>query len=160
MLGSKIDRVGLLMNEPITIRRAGMEDLDIVQAVLLEAGVEKGNLSEWIESFLLAERTDGSNREVVATVGLEKYGTNGLLRSLVIRKKAWTPDKGLDLLQLILAYSGDNGLEELYLLTESPSLFIHMGFTTVNDGEFPAELMSSLHFRQHRERAVLMRKIL
>lgn len=148
------------MTDSIAIRLAGIGDLAEVEGMLREAGLETEGLSDWIGSFLLAETRDRTNREIVATAGLEQYGTIGLLRSLIIRKKAWTVEDGVALLQLLLAYSRHNGLDELYLLTESPSLFIHIGFTILSDSEIPPEVRASLHFRQHRKRAVSMRKIL
>ncbi len=148
------------MTDSIAIRLAGIGDLEKVEEILREAGLETEGLSDWMGSFLLAEKGDSTDREIVATAGLEQYGTIGLLRSLIIRKKAWTVEDGVALLQLLLAYSRHNGLDELYLLTESPSLFIHIGFTILSDSEIPPEVMASLHFRQHRKRAVPMRKIL
>lgn len=146
------------MTDTITIRRATVNDIEKIESMLQEAGVEPVGLREWIDSFILAEHEFEGEQEIIATAGLEKYGSKGLLRSLVFRKKAWSVEKGMDMLGLILTYGANQGLDELYLLTESPSLFIHIQFTVVEDSQIPAEIVSSLHFQQNRQRAVPMRK--
>ncbi|GAX89590.1 hypothetical protein EFBL_1214 [Effusibacillus lacus] len=164
------------MRDTIAIRRATAADLESVSSLLEEAGIRSMGLDKWIESFIVAETvrdhqaesaeghgTEPPHRrssEIVATAGLEQYDSKGLLRSLVIRSKAWSAEDGLRMLQLVLAYAEETGFSELYLLTESPSLFIHMGFAPVACEEVAPELLESLHFRQHRERAVPMRKVL
>ncbi|MFC4767545.1 GNAT family N-acetyltransferase [Effusibacillus consociatus] len=150
------------MNDKITIRRATPRDTVNIALLLREAGVDPAGLEEWVDSFILAETPaeSESELEIIATAGLEKYGSKGLLRSLVLRKKACTAEDGFHLLQLILAHTGQIGLSELYLLTESPTLFIHMEFTPVTTLEIPMEILLSQHFRQNSAKAVPMRKIL
>lgn len=148
------------MHTDITIRRAAIDDTENISLLLQEAGIDPVGLDQWVESFIIAEIPGEEGNEIIATAGLEKYGEKGLLRSLVIRKKAWSVEDGLHMLRLILAHASQNGLSELYLLTESPTLFIHMEFTPVDVQNVPSEILSSLHFQQNLGRAVPMRKLL
>jgi amino-acid N-acetyltransferase len=151
---------GFVMDGNFAIRRAAREDAESIALLLQEAGIDPEGLEQWVESFLLVETANDHRPEIIATAGLEKYGTKGLMRSLVMRTNAWSAEDGLNLLRLILSHASQNGLDEVYLLTESPTLFIHMEFTPLDLADIPPEILSSVHFRQNSSRAVPMRKIL
>lgn len=148
------------MENTITIRKAAHKDAETITKLLQEAGILSDGVEQSAESFILAETCTAGGTEVAAAVGYEKYGSVGLLRSFVIRKKAWKPDSTVQLLGLVLAHARDSGVQAVYLVTQSPTLFIHMGFEVLEQDLIPAELLQSRHFSRNLKQGVAMRKVL
>jgi amino-acid N-acetyltransferase len=140
----------------IKIRRGTIEDVEQVEELLMAAGVGNASVQEWIEHFLIA--LNNETGDMVGTVGVERYGNSCLLRSLVLTKEIATEPEGMKLIQLFLSYAETEGVEELYLFTAVPHIFIHMGFEEVEFDEIPLSIQDSPHAIQQIGRGVPMRK--
>jgi N-acetylglutamate synthase-like GNAT family acetyltransferase len=162
LLDKVIVQGGFSMSKETTIRRAVPEDTAQVRFLLQEAGIEPEGVEDWIDSFLLAETIENGSPQIQAMIGLEKYGSKGLLRSLLIRNQTQSLGSGLQLLEILLSQASKFELEELYLLTESTNaeIFIHMEFSPILSSEIPPEILNSEHFQRNLEKAVPMKKII
>jgi amino-acid N-acetyltransferase len=144
------------MRMTIHIRRGTAGDVQQVGELLEEAGVGNVGIEEWIDHFLLA--IHGETGRLVGTVGMERYDHCCLLRSLVLMKEIAARPEGLQLIQLFLAHAQTDGVEELYLFTAVPHIFIHMGFEEIPFDEIPLPMQDSPHAIQQIGRGVPMRK--
>ncbi|MGB8956094.1 MAG: GNAT family N-acetyltransferase [Tumebacillaceae bacterium] len=146
----------------ISIRRANEGDVTTIEALLDGAGVHSGGIVDNIARFLVVEEERDVDKRVVGTVGLEVYEERyGVMRSLVMQGDAWNARIGVELLRLFVAFAETQGIDELYLLTQStaPDLFIHMGFSTAAPEEIPAAVAACQHFSAYRnEQVIPMRK--
>jgi N-acetylglutamate synthase-like GNAT family acetyltransferase len=73
----------------IVLRFAGCEDESKIRSLLSEANLPNDDISEHLQSFIIAEK----DHEIIGTIGIEILGEKGLLRSLAVRridkKKGW-----------------------------------------------------------------------
>jgi amino-acid N-acetyltransferase len=129
------------------IRAARSEDLDAIKALLAENELPAADLTrELMPDFVVAEDADGS---VVGSVGLERFGTNALLRSLAVSQAA----RGVGLGRSLTVHAENAarvaGISELWLLTTTAAdFFRRAGYTMVNRNTAPAELLASTQFSQ------------
>ncbi|MBU8905871.1 GNAT family N-acetyltransferase [Desertibacillus haloalkaliphilus] len=129
----------------IVIRIAEEKDLLPIQRLVAKAGLSDSGIEQQVENFLVAE----DDKKIVGTIGIEKVGVDGLLRSLVMQSDNWNAKIGLEFVQLALAYAEKRGIETLYLLTkQSTEFFEYLGFKEVGEQEVPKHLKESPHFSQ------------
>lgn len=133
------------------IRKATNHDVEKLKDFLDKAGVSKEGIeAETIGSFLLLENIDGI---LEASIGIEKLGRNGLLRSLVINNML-KEEEMLKLFQQVELLAVENSIDTLYLVTNKLSTieFFHLlGFKLANKEEIAPELAQSAHFLQSIE---------
>lgn len=133
------------------IRKANETDLTKLRTFLEKAGISQDGIEvDSIDSFLLLENEVG---DVEASIGIEKVGQGGLLRSLVI-----TPSlKQAEIIQLfhqVGECAADKKMQDLYLVTNKPLTldFFHLlGFEIADKNRMPTELRQSKHFLQSIE---------
>ncbi|HYK73663.1 MAG TPA: hypothetical protein VEV44_11195 [Pseudoneobacillus sp.] len=128
------------------IRMASEQDLPNLLHFLEEAHLGTEGLKETIEYFLLMEDESGRLR---GTIGVEPFGENGLLRSLVITS-GMTEKDILLLFQQILRLTKEKDIKNLFLATnkrESISFFEMLGFSTVEESSLPEDLYQSEHIK-------------
>jgi amino-acid N-acetyltransferase len=131
---------------------------EIVIQLLEAEKLPVADLPETLNNFLVARH----NNEVVGTVGLEIYGTHGLLRSLAVRPDFRNKGVAGKLLRRIDALGSLTDLKELYLLTETaPEYFSRKGFKQIDRAETPEAIRQSSEFSQVCPvSAIVMKKIL
>lgn len=133
------------------IRKATNHDVEKLKDFLDKAGVSKEGIeAETIGSFLLLENIDGI---LEASIGIEKLGRNGLLRSLVINNML-KEEEMLKLFQQVELLAVENSIDTLYLVTNKLSTieFFHLlGFKLANKEEIAPELAQYAHFLQSIE---------
>jgi N-acetylglutamate synthase-like GNAT family acetyltransferase len=126
------------------VRFANQEDILKVLAYLKEAKLGTSGVSETIESFLIME---DENKNIKATVGIEKIGNQGLLRSMAISPT-------LDQKHMVYLFNQaqllakEKSIQSLYLATNKVDLisfFQTFGFTLINKEELSKDLLSSKH---------------
>ena len=113
-------------------------------------------MAKHLQTFLVVERAG----EIVGVVGLEVYGSVGLLRSLVVAPAS--QNRGLagrvcdQLEQIAPTY----GVECLYLLTETAApFFANRGYAIISRDSAPPEIVASKEFSEIcPESAELMRR--
>lgn len=97
------------------IRAARSDDLDAIKALLAESGLPNSDVTGDLSfDFAVAEDADGS---VVGSVGLERFGTNALLRSLAVAQPARNDGLGGRMLAHAEDRAHASGILELWLLT-------------------------------------------
>jgi N-acetylglutamate synthase-like GNAT family acetyltransferase len=128
------------------IRMATEQDLTNLVAFLEKANLGTEGLAETVEYFLVME--DGNGR-LRATLGVEPFGDNGLLRSLVV-SAGTTENDILMLFEQILRLAKEKELSHLFLATNkagSVPFFEMLGFSTVEENELPEDLYQSEHIK-------------
>lgn len=116
----------------------------------------------WLRSALEAERLCALSEKTqvlcarnrdgapLGAAGLEFYGRDGLLRSLVVAAPARGSGVGAALVAAVEREAQRAGIATLYLLTETAAPFFGaLGYRPVARAEVPAALAASEQFRLH-----------
>ena len=126
------------------IRSAKAQDFPAVTALLTEAGLPVDGLDPHLGQALIASR---ENR-VVGCVALEVYGKAALLRSLVVAPGVRGQGLGERLAAEVLDLARREGVQDVYLLTETASKFFpRFGFLIEDRAKAPTTLKESVEFR-------------
>jgi amino-acid N-acetyltransferase len=139
----------------IEISAAGVDDLERVSTLLVEAGLPLDGVSQHFRHFLVA-RAEGA---IVGAVGLEPYGDRGLLRSLVVHPRHRGHGVGRMLVEHLLDRTRRQGI---ILLTETAEIFFaSLGFARIGREAAGQAVQASVEF-QHAcpVSAVCMQKAL
>jgi N-acetylglutamate synthase-like GNAT family acetyltransferase len=109
-------------------------DLPAVLALLDEVNLPIEGVAEHFADFLIAR----ANERVVGCVGLEKYGSHGLLRSLAVAPDYQRQTLGSQLVTQLIIFAQTNTVTTLILLTTTAAeLFTrHFGFRTADRNQF------------------------
>jgi amino-acid N-acetyltransferase len=115
-----------------------------VVALLEAEGLPASDLTEsHLEHFFFT----GSDGAPIALVGLEIYGEDGLLRSLVVSSVARTQGVGSALVRHAEKYAASRHVRALYLLTTTAeAYFEHRGYRRVDRAQAPASIQSTREF--------------
>ena len=131
----------------IIIRKAEEKDLLFIQRLVAKAGLREDGIEWHIDRFLVVSNAED---QVIGTVGIEKYQTDGLLRSLVLDSPIWNARLSLEFLQLTLTYAKEQGIETVYLCSKGTnSLFHQLGFRQVEEENIAEQVRLSPHFRRN-----------
>lgn len=140
------------------LTRALPADLDAVRALLQAAGLPvDGVADQFGAGWVVARQEEG---DLVGVAAVERYGEAGLLRSVAVRPD-WR-DKGLGraLAADRIAWAADQGLEALYLLTDTAAdYWPRFGFRVIGRDDPPAAVRASTEWaRACPQSAVAMRR--
>ncbi|MEE9263083.1 MAG: arsenic resistance N-acetyltransferase ArsN2 [Vicinamibacteria bacterium] len=102
-----------------TIREAERSELAEVLALLRTCDLPVDGVEENLDGYLVARE----NETLVGTIGLERYGDAGLLRSLAVAASGRGRGLGGTLVKMLLGYAKERGVSTLYLLTETADTF-------------------------------------
>jgi amino-acid N-acetyltransferase len=102
----------------VRIRRATSEDLPQAKTLLSAAGLPIDDLTATHLAFVGIAGSD-----VVGVIGIENYGTVGLLRSLVVAEDARAAGLGRELVAALEASAHEQGVDEIWLLTTDADPF-------------------------------------
>jgi len=141
------------------LRQATREDWSAVQNLLLASGLPVDDLgAEKLDGFLIAEHDNNT----VGLIGLENFGTVGLLRSLVVEKSARSTGLGGKLVGSLESAAEASGIAELWLLTiDAERFFQRHNFEIVDRAAAPDEIRQTDEFSGLcPDTAHLMRKAL
>ena len=115
-----------------------------VRAMLAGAALPVEDLDQADVRFIVA--SDGI--ETLGAVGLEVFGSVGLLRSLVVRPEARGSSIGGRLIEALEAHARGNGLNQLVLLTQTAApFFARRGYAVIARDAAPAAVQGSAEFR-------------
>ena len=139
------------------IERAGPADLPAIEAFLSAAGLPLEGAAQAFETGVVA-RDDA----VVGAAGVERYGSVGFLRSVVVAPERRGAGIGHDLVAAAEDLARSEGVRELYLLTETAvGWFPRLGYAAVTRDEAAAAVGRSIEFTTAcAETAVAMRRTL
>jgi amino-acid N-acetyltransferase len=126
----------------MTIKQASDYKEEVI-ALLTAEGLPVADLPDRLDNFFVAVK----DTEVVGVIGMEVYGSYGLLRSLAVGQQHRNAGIAKKLTGQIEALSRAKGLTALYLLTETaPAYFKHNGFIKVERGNVPPQVQASSEF--------------
>jgi len=140
------------------IERATASDARAVEALLAAAGLPLDGAEEALARGVVARDGD----RVVAAAAIERYGSAGLLRSVVVSADRRGTGVGRGIVEAAEALACGEGLTDLYLLTETAAdWFRRLGYGVVARGDAAAAVGASIEFTTVcRDVGVAMRKTL
>lgn len=128
----------------LAFRTATPADWAAVSALLSEAALPLAGAEAHLDQFLLAFRGD----LLVASAGLEVYGSTALLRSVAVGEGERSTGLGQEIVRQLLDRAYAAGLKSVVLLTTTADRFFpRFGFVRVTREEAPAEVLSSPEFQ-------------
>jgi amino-acid N-acetyltransferase len=130
------------MAEPIMIR--GRPPKSTVVALLHSQGLPVSDITdEHLEHFFLI----GSDASPTGLVGVEMYGTEALLRSLVVAETARTQGIGSALVQHAEEYASSHHVSAMYLLTTTAeNFFKRRGYEGIDRSQAPPSIERTREF--------------
>jgi amino-acid N-acetyltransferase len=130
------------MAEPLLIR--GRPPRSTVMALLLAQRLPVSDITdEHLEHFFFA----GSDTSPTGLVGVEVYGAEALLRSLVVTEAARTQGIGSALVQHAEDYAAIQGVGAMFLLTTTAeTFFARHGYRRVDRTQAPLAIQSTPEF--------------
>lgn len=141
------------------LRQARSEDWDAIRHLLADSGLPTEDLGpNRLDGFLVATDNGG----IVGLIGLEVFGTTGLLRSLVVAAAARRAGLGGKLVGALESAAETAGIEDLWLLTiDADGFFERQGFSIVEREAVPDSIRDTEEFSGLcPDTAFLMRKAL
>lgn len=130
------------MSEAAAIRQR--PSLPAVVALLEAAQLPCVDLSDaHLEHFFLA----GASQNPSGTIGLELFGRDALLRSLVVAERARNAGLGEALVRHAEQYAEALGVERIYLLTTTAErFFTRLGYESVSRDRAPVAIKQTSEF--------------
>jgi amino-acid N-acetyltransferase len=127
----------------LSIEPAVAGDLPAIGELLGRSGLEPDGLEEHLDTTLVARR----HSQLVASAGLELYGRQALLRSVVVAPQLQGTGLGRRMTDQILALAQARGITQVYLLTETArDFFARFGFRPIDRADVPHEIQLSQEF--------------
>ncbi|QSX00803.1 arsenic resistance N-acetyltransferase ArsN2 [Haloterrigena alkaliphila] len=127
----------------VTLRRADESALEDVETLLAENDLPSADVRTSSARFYVG--FDGDER--VGIGGLERYGTDGLLRSVVVERSVRGNGYGTALCDALERRARADGLETLYLLTTTAAgFFAGRGCEELERSDAPAAIRETTQF--------------
>lgn len=126
------------------IRNAIDADLSAVESLLATNDLPLEGVRENFSSFVVAE----DRGAIRGAIGLEKFGSVALLRSVVVSPDNRGSGIGGRLVEQLLERADEEGIEDLYLLTTTAEkYFPRFGFTRTTRMAVPDAVKASAEFQ-------------
>lgn len=126
------------------IRPATSNDLDAVESLLSASKLPLDGVKANFSTFIVAD----DQGEIAGAIGLEKFGSVALLRSAVVSPEYRGSGVGSRLVERVLERAGEEGIEELFLLTTTAeNYFPRFGFARTASSAVPAAMRESAEFQ-------------
>jgi len=123
--------------------KATHEQRDAIVSLLNAEELPTEDLPEQLEHFFVAL----NNGTIVGAIGLEKYGSCGLLRSMVVNKDHRNKNIAAALVTELENYALTKGIAEMYLLTETAAAYFEKkGYSKIERADVPTALHASSEF--------------
>lgn len=122
--------------------RLNDSDLGQLEAALDLAGLPHDDVREAGRLFY------SSGEDEPSFVGLEVFGPDALLRSLVVPPAARGKGLGISIVEALIVEAKKNGIERLWLLTTTAAdFFAAIGFEAAERAEAPPSIQTTREFR-------------
>ena len=132
------------MPDGIVFRAARESDWHELRALLAGARLPLEGARENLGGFLLAHRDSA----LIGSACVERYGANGLLRSVAVAESERGKGLGIALIGQVLARAREQRLESLFILTETArGFFPRFGFREVARDDVPEAVKASVEFQ-------------
>jgi amino-acid N-acetyltransferase len=130
---------------PWLIRSASNRDLAAITDLLASFGLPTAGVADHLTEFLVSEDAG----VVVASAGMEVYGSCGLLRSVAVRRTHQGQGLARDLVQTMVTRARQNGIRRVYLLTETAApYFQRLGFVSLPRDQVDSAVLASVEFQE------------
>lgn len=130
--------------DQLTLSAARPDDLEDIQDLLSLYNLPAQDVGPHLGNFIVARAGAG----LAGVVGLEAYGRVGLLRSLAVSPERRGRGLGQELYARLLAQAGEQGIEEIYLLTTTAEeFFSRRGHRLIDRAQAPAEIQATAEFQ-------------
>lgn len=134
----------IVQNNTLTFEDANMQDVPAIEVMLAKAKLPIVGVRRHIAHFRLGKREG----KIVALGGLEVYGEQALLRSIVVETAQRNQAYGKELVQDLCQIAQQTGIRDLYLKTVGAKAFFdRLGFEVLAYDQVPASLKQSSQFR-------------
>jgi N-acetylglutamate synthase-like GNAT family acetyltransferase len=128
----------------LEFRHAVPGDWPAIETLLLSSGLPLAGAKEQLPNF----RVVMSDSQLVACAAVERYGVDGLIRSVAVRQEDRGRGTGDALVRDVIAWATAAGFERLTLLTETaPAFFARLGFQKIDRVDAPVAVTESIEFR-------------
>ena len=118
-------------------------DLPSLLGLLERSGLPLDGVSDHLATALVVR----DHEEVVGSTILEVYGIAALLRSVAVDAQLQRRGVGRQLVHAALDLAQQNGVEQVYLLTETaPDFFAHIGFQPIERAAVSPHVQQSIEF--------------
>ncbi|WP_433630184.1 arsenic resistance N-acetyltransferase ArsN2 [Halomicrococcus sp. NG-SE-24] len=132
-----------MTDSSITLQKADEDDVDRVEALLEANGLPFEDVRAKPECFFVVY----SDTECIGVGGVERYGSNGLLRSVVVTESNRGQGYGTALCDALEEYARTNEVETLYLLTTTAAAFFRRrGYEEVVREDVPSSIQKTAEF--------------
>ena len=144
------------LGESLHVRPATPVDLATIQGLLAEADLPLEDVAAHLHNTLVGE----VGMQIVAAAGVEADTSVGLLRSVVVRSGHRGSGHGEAIVRATLGRAASQGVQELYLLTTTASMFFQrLGFGVISRDDAPEAIRITREFTTLcPESAVLMHR--
>lgn len=123
---------------------ANSSDTTDIKQLLSKCGLPQEGILDDLKHFLTAK----SNGKLIGVIGLEIYGSSGLIRSFAVSAEFRRNGIGKNLYTRLMAHAYLQNIRDLYLLTTTAEdFFKKLGFTRIDRNLAPTSLKSSLEFQ-------------
>jgi len=139
----KTSKQNFTNEENSIIRRATQNDLVSIKSLLESVSLPSADIDEHIDNFLVLKNSGN----LVATIGIEKYGETALLRSLAVKKEYQNDGHGGRLYQRFILDAEKEGVKNIYLLTTTAeTYFSRKGFKRISRDDVPEEIKNTTEY--------------
>jgi amino-acid N-acetyltransferase len=127
----------------LSVRQARSGDLPTLRELLALCSLPFDGVPDHLDAFLVAL----DQGRLTGSVGLERYGADGLLRSLAVHPDYRNRGLGTHLARRALREARRLGLRRVFLLTETASeYFLRFQFRRVPTQQAPPAVQASVEF--------------
>lgn len=128
----------------ITYRMADKAELPVIADLLTKNKLPASDITDIPIDFIIAMNED---KQVVGSIGVERFETEGLLRSFAVDKSYRSQKIGSSLFNRLIDYSLQSGINNLHLLTTTAkNYFAARGFVVLQREEAPASIQATTEF--------------
>jgi amino-acid N-acetyltransferase len=130
----------------IWIEPATPDDLPAISRLLTEAALPRDGIEAAFELGVVARDPGG---RVLGAAAVERHGTSGVLRSVVVDPSLRGTGVGAALVRAAEAAASAVGIDRVYLLTETAgSWFPRLGYRVIARDDVPASVLASIEWAE------------
>jgi len=127
----------------ITYKFAEREELEHIIHLLKINDLPFSDIHQGAIEFIVAK----NDKTTVGCIGLEKHGTDGLLRSFAVENDFRNKEIGKEMYNRLLSYATQKNIKTLHLLTNSAKDYFNKnGFMVASRSEAPELISKSQEF--------------
>jgi amino-acid N-acetyltransferase len=132
------------MGSEYLIRAAREGDFDQIRTLLKIESLPTDDLVSELPDFFVAEQDNC----IIATIGLEKYGNEGLLRSMVVDRQYRNQSIAKNLLHALLKHATASGIQKIYLITTTAEYYFGAnGFSNISREKISSSIAQTREFK-------------